>query len=285
MLFVVERSFALFLLGGVSRFYGLGQANEILIVGPSQTMLGIDKVLLETGTEKHVAKYTREGVNVFDMHQMIVHYFQTCLHKPQLVIYGVDKYLFTRDGLSRNSYTLLYPFMDTPSVDEYILVHASRQDYYLCKYIKLLRFNDLLIGHAIRGYAGVFANFKYGCFDPAPCRQAIADGKAQLRRLEFDSASLHQFYETMAFLQKQGVKVLLLCTPYAEPLNSYEPIKTKSALQLFEKYAADNDSVYFFAAQDMAVHHEWYADINHLNPSGQRVLTERIVKHVRGLDL
>ena len=219
------------------------------------------------------------------MHQMVVHYFQTCKQKPKLVIYGVDKYLFTPNGLSVNSYTLFYPFMDTPSVNDYVQLNASQRDYLLHKTIKLIRFNDILLGHAMRGYLGVFNNLKYGRLNPEPYHQAIVSGSEAFRKLEIDQDGVRQFRETLCFLNNQNVQVLLLCIPYAEPLNSYAPVESQKALRIFEEYATANSSVQLYLEAEMASHPEWYAEINHLNPEGQAIMTQRLAEYLRKLSM
>ncbi|MDD7699711.1 MAG: hypothetical protein PUJ61_10215 [Spirochaetia bacterium] len=281
LLFAAERSLSVFLLGGISRFYGVGSNHDILIVGASQTMLGLDKVQLERETGKTVSKYTREGVNVYDMHQMLEHYFRTCKKKPELVIYGVDKYLFTPAGLSENSYTLLYPFMDTPNVGKYVKINASGRDYWLHKYIKLIRFNDLLIGHAARGYLGIFSNFKSGLLNQEVYTKLLGDGEDCFRKLEVNQASLAQFNKTMDFLKEQRVNVLLLCIPYAEPLHSYNLEESEKVMDIFKTCSKRSERVNILMLDELASNPELYADINHLNPEGQSIASRKISAFIK----
>lgn len=81
-------------------------------------MLAINKGELEQSTGDKVAKYTREGVNIADRQIMLKHYFAVCKKKPELVVLSVDPWLFTGEGLSKNSFALFYPFMDIPVVDK-----------------------------------------------------------------------------------------------------------------------------------------------------------------------
>ena len=114
---LIDRIVNEFLEEGLNQYYGIGESNEIALVGHSHLMLGVDKIELGQALKLGVSKYTREGVNVSDRLIMIN---QLLDNNPNLktVIYGVDAWTFTGEGLSENSYKLFYPFMDSDNIGE-----------------------------------------------------------------------------------------------------------------------------------------------------------------------
>lgn len=95
---------------GLNRYFGLTQHSEVLFVGHSHLMLAVDKEGFEQGTATEVSKYCREGVNVADRLEMVRQFLASPYSDSlKVVIYGVDQFMFTGEGLSMNSYKLFYP--------------------------------------------------------------------------------------------------------------------------------------------------------------------------------
>ena len=70
-LFLLDRLLNEFLEKGLNQYYGIGESNEIALIGHSHLMLGLNKLQIEDALKKGVSKYTREGVNVSDRLVMI----------------------------------------------------------------------------------------------------------------------------------------------------------------------------------------------------------------------
>lgn len=93
---------------------------------------------------------------------MIRQYLESdCSDSLRICLYGVDLFTFTGQGLSQNSYQLFYPFMDNPSISNYIKAHATPTDYWLRKLVRTTRYNDDGIKNAsIRGWMNDWSNRK-----------------------------------------------------------------------------------------------------------------------------
>jgi len=274
LLFSLDYLVSCVLQKGVERYYGLGSDAEILMVGHSHLMLGIDKVQLERRLGTKVAKYTREGVNVADREVMLRHYFMGQSGRCRLVVYGIDPWIFTGEGLSANSYTLFYPFMDNPEVDRYVHAHArDRFDYYLHKWFRSSRYNVLLINAALRGYLGNWSNLKIGRLDTLALKKEIGTGN--YRRIGIDEENVGRFTETLDFLNEKQVAVILLNTPVFHALTEVQKAEQEKVFSLIQRLASRNRNIRFVDLSKGFDHRaELFFDPIHMNPEGQRELTD-----------
>ena len=71
LVFIIDRFLAAFLKEGLSQYFGLNQSAEILSVGHSHSVLGIDKKSVENELGIIMAKYARSGANLRDRKAMI----------------------------------------------------------------------------------------------------------------------------------------------------------------------------------------------------------------------
>ena len=272
---ILDYFVSVILLQGVDLNYGLKSDSDILMIGHSHLMLALDKELLEKRSRLKVAKYTREGVNVSDRRVMIKHYFSTCTKKPGIVVLSIDPWLFSSEGLSKNSYLLFLPFIDTPEVRDYIKESVPKKfDYLKAKWIRCSRFNSTLLNASIRGYLKNWDNLKIGVLDTVILKHEIANGS--YRAITFNHDLMEDFSNTLHFLKGENVKVILLNTPVFKPIITIQDHQYNRAMQIIDSIAqvscpdasiidlvplfSDNNSLFF--------------DPIHLNPTGQKVITE-----------
>lgn len=270
---------------GIDNYYGLSGNPEILLVGHSHLMLAVDKERLERETDMKVSKYCREGVNVSDKKAMVEHFLNSG-HADSLryVLYGVDLATFTGEGLSQNSYTLFYPFIDEPSIDNYIRSQASFSDYWLHRLIKTSRFSDDGIKNsAVRGWLDNWSNLKGNTIDVETYRRRLANGDE--RHIQMNPDLIRQFDETVKMITARGVKVILVNTPTFYLLNDFEPEKYAAIMHWFEFYAAKDPLVEFWDfnpayASDFTI----FSDRLHLNRKGQQIITGDLIERIKSLD-
>lgn len=266
------------LLYGVNSFYGLHQHSKILLIGHSHLMLATDKTRMEEELNTTVSKYTREGVNVCDRKMMVYQYLTSrYADSLKICLYGVDLCTFTGKGLSQNSYTLFYPFMDNTVMDDYIKGYAPSIDYWLHKLIRVSRYNDDGIkGAAVRGWRKDWSNRKNGTVDISTYRQKLLNGDE--RHIEMEPELIEEFKETINILTDRGVKVILVNTPTLDLLNEYEPEKYKMMVEWFSRFASDHENVeYWDFNPKYSSRHELFHDRLHLNVKGQQVITTEII--------
>jgi len=285
LLFVLlDLTISLFMQTGIERFYGLKGDASVLMIGHSHLMLAVDKPQLEQETGLKVAKYTREGVNMADRKIMAEHYFSTCSDKPKTVILSIDPWLFSGEGLSSNSWLLFLPFMNNKNVNDYIKTSAgSRFDYYRYKFIRSSRFNALLLNASIRGWLGRWDNLKIGIVDTA--RYSDPESLRNFRPITFNSGLMNDFSSTLRFLKKENVQVILLNTPIWKPLIDAQRQEYEKSMYLIDSLAQKAcpgaeivDLVPQFSADTRL-----FFDPIHMNPEGQRVVTEEVGKYLIGI--
>lgn len=261
---------------GLNRYFGLNQNADILFIGHSHLMLAVDKCLFEHKTAMTVSKYCREGVNVSDRYIMLKH-FLSLPNKDSLkvVFYGVDQFMFTGKGLSKNSYKLFYPFMDSPTMDTYIRKSTDCYDYWLHKLVCCTRYSDALLNSSIRGWMHNWSNYKIGNLDVNALQEQIKRGEQ--RHIQFEQDLMDDFEKTLELLKQKGITTILVNTPIAKVLNEYEPMKYKKFIEYIQS-KTDSSSVYFWDLNPKyADKYELFYDPIHLNIKGQQVINDVLV--------
>jgi hypothetical protein len=274
LVIVIDYLVSVLLLKGIEMNYGLNSDADILLNGHSHLMLALDKQLLEKQSGLKVAKYTREGVNISDRFVMIKHYFTTCTKKPAIVVLGIDPWLFSADGLSKNSYLLFLPFMDKSEVREFIKKSVTKKfDYLMPKWIRSSRYNSTLLNASIRGYLKNWDNFKLGVIDTVRLKNEIDNGR--YRTIAFNHQLMDDFSNTLHFLNEKNVKVILLNTPVYKPIISVQIDQYMRSLQTIDsitKVACPKARIVDLAP-NFSDKRSLFFDQIHLNPEGQKVIT------------
>lgn len=283
--FMIDRLINAAMMRGVDNYYGLNRDAEILLIGHSHLMLATDKERLERETGLKVSKYCREGVNVSDKKAMVEHFLNSGrADSLKYVLYGVDLATFTGDGLSANSYTLFYPFMDDRGVDRYVKSQATPTEYWLHKLVKTSRFSDDgLKNSAIRGWLNNWSNLKTNVIDIEAYKERLANGDE--RHIRMNKELMMQFDETIQEITDRGVKVILVNTPTLDLLNEFEPEKYSRIMRWYTDYAEANPLVEFWDfnpkyQSDYTI----FSDRLHLNREGQRVITGELVERINKIN-
>lgn len=274
---LIDRLVNEFLEEGLNRYYGIGESNEIALVGHSHLMLGIDKLQIEKALNKGVSKYTREGVNVSDRKVMLK---QLIEKNPNLktIIYGVDAWTFTGEGLSKNSFKLFYPFLDDPNIDNYVRKHNSLSDYIPKKYLKSSRYNEQLISGAMRGYLKKWTNLKFGTVDTLKLIKTIEKGK--YRKINNNSDNVRVYEETLSLLKENDINVILLYVPTIDKLEKIQQEEFNNTIKIIEDQVGG--LVEFVNFQEPWSHnYELFYDPIHLNPEGQKQITAELISFLK----
>jgi len=276
LFFACDAVIGIFLTKGLERYYGLGNNAEIALVGHSHLMLGVDKTHLENELGVPVAKYTREGVNIGDRQIMIRQLLQRNANL-KLVIYGVDAWSFTGEGLSANSYALFYPFMDDKTVNDYVKQQTTFSNYWIHKLLKTSRFNEGLISSSFRGYLKNWTNLKIGEVDTERLKKQIAAGN--FRKISNSQTNIDILRKTISELNQRNIKVVLLYVPTIDLYNQAEPQKFNETLEILQQIADDFESVSLFNYLEPWSHdYTLFFDPIHMNPKGQKLVTEKLIK-------
>jgi hypothetical protein len=278
---LIDLVVSIVLLKGIERFYGLKSDSAVLMIGHSHLMLAVDKILLEKKSGLNVAKYTREGVNIADRRVMAEQYFSNCSSKPGVVILGIDPWLFTGEGLSKNSWQLFLPFMDNRDIDYFIKSSVpGRFDYLRYKFIRSSRFNAQLLNASARGWLKSWDNLKFGIVDTVKYNNP--EVLTSFRRITFNRDLMKEFSSLLDFLKKEDVKVILLNTPLWKPILDAQQSDYKRSMFLIDSIR----QVHFPGTEILDLVPEFsqrtncFFDPIHMNPEGQEAVTEIVADHL-----
>jgi hypothetical protein len=281
VLFLLDRAAGLFLLHGLEKYYGLANPAEVLLVGYSHMVLGVDKVLLEDKLGSPVAKYARAGATLRDREIMIKHYLSRNPKSVQTVVFGVDSRLFTQEDLSSNSYRLFYPYMEDPSIAAYLRKEVpSRWEYYPHKLMHTSRYSDVTLGLAIRGHRKDWGNYKNGQVNIELLKQELKEGKHQ--QIKFSEEQIEIFKRILSFLREQEIEVILAYIPTLDIYNAAEPDKHLKAIDIFKSVASQDAGIHYRDYnRDYSNRHELFHDHVHLNAEGQKLITNELINDLR----
>ena len=208
--FILDFFIGLVLKNGLEKYYGLNENAKIALIGHSHLMLGIDKIQMEKYLGYKVAKYTSEGVNVANRKLMIDHLLNKT-NTIETIIYGVDSWMFTGEGLSENSHVLFYPFLSDASINTFVKNAAPESEYWTRKLIKSTRYSEGLISSSMRGYFKKWDNLKFGTIDIDRLKMSINNG--DFRKIDTKKENIQIFSETIQLLRNNDIEVILFYVP------------------------------------------------------------------------
>lgn len=265
---------------GMERYYGINQDAEILIIGHSHMMKTCNKIKLERGLNKKIAKYCREGVLVKQRLYMVQHFLEHQKnHSVPYVLYGVDPHMFQNsDTLSTNAYKIFYPFMETPNMDSFVRESASLWDYAVHKYVRCSRYSDTAIYRSARGWMGYWESLARG---------VISDENWNRPRpwnIHMPTETVKMFQDTLDLLINSGAHVVLV---YPSIIKSYEtsnPEAFQYMMDYFQSLADNNPNIDFLNYAPLISHRqELFEDPIHLNREGEAIITEHLIKDLQNI--
>ena len=269
------------LLVGLHQYFGLKQDSKIALVGHSHLMLGVNKLGLEEALGQPITKYTSEGVNVADR-QLMINYLLQNNPQTQYVVYGVDAWMFTGEGLSQNSYKLFYPFMDDRFVAKNIKQQATTADYWSKKLIKSSRYSETQINSAIRGHLRNWSNFKIGVVDTLQLQKNIKQNN--FRKINSTQQNRALLEDTLKWLTDQNIQVILVYVPTINYINEAEPQKFEAELAYFRALANHNPQIHYLEyLTGWHKQHHYFFDPIHLNPTGQQAFTSALATDLKAI--
>jgi hypothetical protein len=282
LLFFLDLAMSKVLAEGLRRYFGMNGRVDVLCVGHSRTILGIDAELLSRSLGMKVAKYAVNGANTADRYAMVRHFLSE--HpEVRILIYDVESTTFTSEGLSSNSYRLFFPFIDNQEMATYLRSHSqSAAEFYLRKVLRTSRFDEVTASLAGRGLLNKHQNLKFGQFDAERARRWLEEGKN--RPVTIQDSNLDIFMKTIEYTKSKAVTVLLVDMPTVDILNDIEMPKSEPVRNVFSALPKNYPHVMYLDLRTRYEdHHQLFYDMIHLNSEGQKLVTEQIAAHVRAV--
>ena len=223
---------------GLNKGFGLRQESEILIVGHSHMMMGVDRDKLEKGLKCKISKYTRTGVSLPERYLMTQQYLNSKYSKKlKAALIGVDAFTFSEGNISKNCYTLFYPFYEDKNVNDYLKRHAKPTEYWQHKIIRLSRYSDDLINSSVRGWMHDDKNYKTNQINMDEFEKQRSKWKSNI---SFNKELMSKLNELIHMLTKRGIKVYLVNTPTLDTINHTQPENYKYIMEYYRKLANNN---------------------------------------------
>lgn len=216
-----------------------------------------------------------------DRKVMAEQYFSTAASEPKVVILSIDPWLFSGEGLSQNSWLLFLPFMDNQQVNVYIKTSAHKKfDYLRYKYIRSSRFNAGLLNASVRGWLNNWDNLKFGTVDTV--RYGTAEAARAFRPITFSRELMDDFSATLDFLNTKNTRVFLLNAPVWKPLIEAHRTEYDRSMFLIDSIAREHcpGAEILDLVPEFAHRTELFFDPIHLNPEGQKAITDVLAKHL-----
>lgn len=267
---------------GLDKGLGLNEHSKVLIIGHSQLMMGLDKSMIEKALVCKVTKHTRTGVGI-GVRMMMTEMYVDSEYSDSLecVILAVDPFSFNDDGLSRNSYILFYPWMDTPFVGEFIRNNTDEVTYWGHKIFHLSRYSDDLIKQSFRGWKNDDRNYKTTNLTD----EIYEKGKEKWERpIKFNPTLMNKFEENIKKITSKGIHVVLLQSPSYYRLTACQQGRYNKMLNYFQSLA-DQSHLVSFIDYDKIYNKraDLFFDPLHLNVYGQKLMTMRLISDIRYL--
>jgi len=266
---------------GMDQYYGMDKPAEILCIGHSHTVLGVDAVRMEKELGLPVAKYATAGANTLDRYWMLRQFVES--HPSvKIVIYDVDARLFDSEGLSSASYTLFLPYIDDKSIAAYLKEEATWQEFTVSRYIRSARFRDQTINIALRGLLGKSENKKSSTMRVENFASYLEREKE--RRIRVNPESLQYLKKSIDFLTNRGIKLVLAYIPVSDLLNDIDASGQAAVIDIFKTMAHANPNVIFIDYnQDLQHRHDLFYDLRHLNAKGNELVTDQLINDLKTL--
>lgn len=284
ILFSIDCIIGLTLKTGLDKGMGLNEHSQILIVGHSHLMMGLDKDSLEKGLACKVSKHTRSGVGIVER-KMMTDMFINSKYSDSLkvVVIGVDPFLFNGADISQNTHTLFYPWMDEPNVGEYIKEHTTFIEYYAHKIFHLSRYSDDLIKQSIRGWNNDDRNYKTTIF---------TDSIFEANRGKWDKPIKNNpqlmsiLEQTIKDLTERKIHTILLQTPILKLITDLNSADYENMVEYYKGLDAQSDYVHFIDySPDYNSDYQLFFDPIHLNVAGQKEITNEFIMDLKELCL
>ncbi len=277
VLLLADRALDAFLAQNLRRYYGLDRPADVVCIGHSRTVLGIDEARLGERLGWRVAKYAVQGVGTADRAAMLRHALD--LHPGiDLVVYDVEPALFADAGLSANAYRLFYPFMDAPALAAHVRRYAGDPgEVRLRTWIRTLRYEEATLALALRGALNRRGNLKTQPLDPRRLEARLRAGK--LRPARVDPENWRTFEALVAEVAATGRTLVLVDMPTVDQVNTLQADAARVIRTRLAALADAHPRVYYLDLH--AAFESQYAlfhDEIHLNTAGKAAFTERLAR-------
>jgi len=286
LFFLIDFGISKLLVVGLNKYFGLNTKTEILINGSSMSLAGFNKSDIEAVTHKNVSFYSRNGVSLEDRNAMLNHYFNSSKQKTKIAILEVNPLIFSKKFTAANVHLLFLPFMDDPSMDEFIKSKTSFEDYWVRKLIRTSRFNTDLISLAFRGYLGSYENKKDQFLD----ENALEGLKGEVNTVsvELNQEKFTLFQNTLDLVQQKAEYTILVNMPiFSAKKETFKDVEYNGYVDAISNFVKTKENIYFLDLNQSKLINNptYFSDPLHLNSKGQKEVTRILTNFLKEVEL
>lgn len=277
--FAIDYAISQVLLKGLNRYFGLHSQSDMFINGSSMAMAGFDKTNLERSLHKKISFYTRTGVSLQDRSAMLHHYFDASTAQTDIAVFEVNPMLFSKKFTAANVYMLFLPFIDEPSMSDFVKSNTDTQEFWVRKLIRCSRYNNDMIALAIKGYTGNYENQKNLVLD-LNALQGLKN-EANSVAVELDPQKIELFKAAVDLMKKHCRKVILVNMPvFSTKLQTFKANEYQQYISVVQGVASGSNKTYFLdlSQPDIIDNAGYFSDPLHLNASGQVEVTKAMTQ-------
>jgi len=279
LFFVIDFAISEAMLKGLNRYFGLHSQSDMFINGSSMAMAGFDKTNLEHSLHKKIAFYTRTGVSLQDRSAMLHHYFDASTATTDIAVFEVNPLLFSKKFTAANVYMLFLPFIDEPSMSDFVRSNTDAKEFWIRKFIRCSRYNTDMIALAIKGYTRNYENQKNLVLD----LNALEGLKSEANtvKVELDPQKIKLFKDCVALMKQHCNKVILVNMPvFVTKLKTFKTDEYQEYMDVVQQVASASGQIHFLDLNqpDIIDNASYFSDPLHLNASGQVEVTKAMTQ-------
>lgn len=281
LLFAADRVIGYILERGIYSYFGLNEQVEYLFMGSSPTVLAIDKENLEKDLNAKIAIYAMQGGTTEDRQILMEHFFSINKSNLKVIIYELTPHIFTSEGLSQNSYQLLFPFIGDQVIRSYVQKKCkSKTEFYLRILFQTSRYNESTLNSAVRGLFKKHSNLKFGEINIESMRKNIKSNN--YRKIDFDHDCISIFQKSVGYIKSKKVKGVFVFFPTVDILNEAEPEKWSKIKQMVTSFVSPDNSNYLIDYNpQFDKKYYYFFDHVHLNREGQKVFSRILINDLQ----
>lgn len=252
-----------------------GELNpDILILGSSRSLGGIDARLMEESVDQKVFNFSFSGSNI-NFHKDLLSLSSNFIH-PKCIILNLDgQSTFSRTDAAIYRKDKLYPFIEYNEVLE-LITSVSNKNYYLSRVLNCYRQNQNMI-NSISYYSGnkEVEDITNSIDDNGSClidSQLNNFGKKNVDKvyntLLEDANCLESIFWIKNYCKSNNIKLYLLNLPNYNSVTEGFKDRINTLME---------NQVEFIDLSALEVPKEFFYDESHLNIKGAKFVTEQII--------
>jgi len=187
--------------------------------------------------------------------------------------------LFSKKFTAANVYMLFLPFIDEPSMSDFVRSNTDAKEFWVRKIVRCSRYNTDMIALAIKGYTKNYENQKNLVLDLNALQGLKSE--ANTVEVELDPQKIKLFKDCVVLMQQHCKKVVLVNMPvFDTKLKTFKTDEYQKYLEVVQQVASGSGQTHFLdlSQPNIIENPDYFSDPLHLNASGQVQVTNAMTQ-------